>query len=50
MKKIERLGMRVDPEDKKKWERAALASGQSLSTWIEKTLNAQVKKAERNEF
>lgn len=48
MKKIERLGMRVNPDDKKKWEKAALVKGQSLSTWIEKTLNDHVAKTERN--
>jgi predicted HicB family RNase H-like nuclease len=49
MKKIERLGMRVNPEDKKRWEKAAIANGLSLSAWIEKVLNAQAIKQERAE-
>jgi predicted HicB family RNase H-like nuclease len=49
MKKIERLGMRVNPEDKKRWETIAIADGLSLSAWVEKTLNAQAAKANRPE-
>lgn len=43
MKKIERLGMRVNPDDKKAWEAAAIQQGLSLSAWIEKVLNKEVK-------
>lgn len=49
MKKIERLGMRVSPDDKKQWEKAATASGLSLSAWVEKTLNSQANRTEREQ-
>jgi len=34
MRKSERLGMRVEPSDKERWERLAAKSGMSLSEWI----------------
>jgi predicted HicB family RNase H-like nuclease len=34
-----RMGFRVNPRDKKKWEEAAHASGLSLSQWVEAWLN-----------
>lgn len=35
----ERLGMRVNPEDKKRWKQAASHQNSSLSMWIETVLN-----------
>lgn len=34
MKKSERLGIRLTPEQKKSWEAAAAANNMSVSKWI----------------
>lgn len=42
MKKTTRLGIRVSPEEKQWWQKAANESGMSLSAWISSVLNNSV--------
>lgn len=44
MKKTTRLGIRVSPEEKQWWQRAANEQGLSLSAWISKVLNNETAK------
>lgn len=39
MERSDRLGMRVRPEDKKRWAQAAARQHSSMSEWIETVLN-----------
>lgn len=47
MKKSSRLGMRINPAKKVKWEEAAAERGVSLSTYIESCVDAYVRKQQR---
>lgn len=49
MKKSGRIGLRVAPEDKQKWEREAAMSGMSLSAWIEMWVNWGIEVTEKIE-
>lgn len=39
MERNDRLGMRVRPEDKRRWKEAASRQNSSMSEWIETVLN-----------
>jgi predicted HicB family RNase H-like nuclease len=43
MQRIDRLGIRVRPQDKAIWKAVAAAEGKSLSSWIESKLNEAAK-------
>lgn len=42
MKKTDRFGMRVAPDEKQEWERAAAANGIGLSEWASQWLRLGV--------
>lgn len=46
MKKSERLGIRLSPEEKKAWERAAAANNMSVSAWVSAWANLGSKLAQ----
>jgi predicted HicB family RNase H-like nuclease len=43
-KRNARLGTRCRASDKKKWQQAAQKEGISLSSWIERLLNAEIER------
>ncbi len=45
----DRVDLKVDPDDRVRWEEAANAEDLTLSQWLRRLANAEVKRQERRE-